>query len=158
MTELCNNALVRTATFYKHFRDKYDFFAFMVRELREERNDAIKSDSSLSGDEYYLAVIRAGLGFLEDHEVLIKAVESDGMMGIIVETTGVTVHEDLVCHMEADQQKGCDLVASPELTAELFIGSMNQVSRSWFANQKRVSADQVVELMAPFVHRLLHAE
>ena len=32
VNELCERAMVRRATFYKHFADKYDFFAFFIRE------------------------------------------------------------------------------------------------------------------------------
>lgn len=34
--ELCERARTRTATFYNHFSDKYDFFDFMVRRTHKK--------------------------------------------------------------------------------------------------------------------------
>ena len=33
VNELCDRALIRRTTFYKHFADKYDYFAFYIREM-----------------------------------------------------------------------------------------------------------------------------
>ena len=50
VTELCDRAMIRTATFYKHFADKYAFFAFLINEglnrYREMLTD--RSTSSVS--------------------------------------------------------------------------------------------------------------
>ncbi len=35
VNELCEKALIRRATFYTHFLDKYDFFAYFVRQNRD---------------------------------------------------------------------------------------------------------------------------
>ena len=33
VNELCDKAMIRRTTFYKHFADKYEFFAFYIREM-----------------------------------------------------------------------------------------------------------------------------
>ena len=33
--ELCERAMIRRATFYKHFADKFELFAFAIRELEQ---------------------------------------------------------------------------------------------------------------------------
>ena len=35
VNEICEKALIRRATFYTHFLDKYDFFAYFVRQNRD---------------------------------------------------------------------------------------------------------------------------
>lgn len=35
INELCEKALIRRATFYTHFLDKYDFFAYFIRQNRD---------------------------------------------------------------------------------------------------------------------------
>lgn len=46
---LCDRALIRRTTFYKHFRDKNDYFAFYIDELMtglpQNRTDAADSES-----------------------------------------------------------------------------------------------------------------
>ena len=33
VNELCDRAMIRRTTFYKHFGDKYEYFAFYIREM-----------------------------------------------------------------------------------------------------------------------------
>ena len=32
--ELCERAMIRRTTFYKHFADKYEYFTFYIKEMR----------------------------------------------------------------------------------------------------------------------------
>ena len=36
VSDLCDRALIRRTTFYKHFADKQEFLAFYVRRIREK--------------------------------------------------------------------------------------------------------------------------
>ena len=36
VAEICDNAMVRRATFYKHFGDKYEFFTYTIRKIKED--------------------------------------------------------------------------------------------------------------------------
>ena len=46
VTELCERAQTRKATFYKHFGDKYELFTFMIRELQEEYNNSVQETAN----------------------------------------------------------------------------------------------------------------
>lgn len=43
--ELCDRAMIRMSTFYKHFADKYELLAFIVKEVITDYNERIRSDS-----------------------------------------------------------------------------------------------------------------
>ena len=36
VNELCDEATIRRATFYKHFADKHDFFSFFIRQKQDQ--------------------------------------------------------------------------------------------------------------------------
>ena len=36
VNELCDEAMIRRATFYKHFADQYDFFSFFIRQKQDQ--------------------------------------------------------------------------------------------------------------------------
>ena len=44
VNELCQRAMLRRTTFYKHFADKYEFFAFYIRELTDSFRDQLPPD------------------------------------------------------------------------------------------------------------------
>ncbi|MFC2662375.1 MAG: TetR/AcrR family transcriptional regulator [Eubacterium sp.] len=152
--ELCDKAMVRTATFYKHFSDKYDFFAFMVQELRDDMQPE-SGISSMSGKEYYLQLIRNGLTFLERNKALIQVVDSDNMMSIIAGTSRNRYLDELVRHLKQDQASGHSLAAEPEILAELLLGSMNQISRWWISNMEQCSTDELTGKLEEYVRRMI---
>ena len=43
--ELCDRAMIRKSTFYKHFADKYELLAFIVKEVINDYNARIRQDS-----------------------------------------------------------------------------------------------------------------
>ena len=52
VNELCTLSMIRRATFYKHFADKYDYFAFYTKEMMEEFRRELPPFSQKSVMEY----------------------------------------------------------------------------------------------------------
>lgn len=154
VTELCDRAMIRTATFYKHFADKYAFFAFLIDEGLNRYRKTL-TDSSISCEEYYLNIIRLSLRLFQENPVLIHAVRSNEMMNIIARTTGARLGHLLVERLKHDQENGCDLAVPPELTAEILIGSIHHLCNWRLEHQKELSDDDFVNSLRPFVQRLL---
>ena len=51
INDLCNSAMIRRTTFYKHFSDKYDFFRFFlisVMDHMDTHNDVILNKQNLN--------------------------------------------------------------------------------------------------------------
>ena len=42
--DICDRAMVRRATFYKHFEDKYDFFAYVMNNMQRSTNLALNAN------------------------------------------------------------------------------------------------------------------
>ena len=154
VTELCDRAMIRTATFYKHFEDKYAFFSFMVQEGFKKYRD-ILTDESVSCDEYYLNIIRVTLQFLQYDSSLIQAVLSNNAMAAIARTTGKELTELLVARLKRDQKNGCDLAAPPELTAEILGGAVHHLCVWKLAHRAELSDEEFINSLRPFVQRLL---
>lgn len=153
--EICDRAMVRTATFYKHFTDKYDFAAFMIRELRTEFEDHNRQQEISGGVDYYLQIVKDGLLLLQKHESLIQSLDSDTLMLLIAESERENVRKELIIHLKEEQKRGHNLAAEPELLADILIGSMQQINRWWIAHKDSCSIDDMTEKARPFVERLL---
>lgn len=153
--ELCDRATIRTATFYKHFTDKYDFAAFMIKELRSEfeANNIQNKDSN--GINYYLDVIRNGLILIHEYETLVCALDDNNMIMLISEPERNSVRQDLLTHLKADQANGHDLAAEPELLTDILIGTMNQAGRWWLAHQDTCEIDEMVDKLTVYVKRII---
>ena len=71
VTELCDRAMVRKATFYKHFADKSELLAYMIQDLQRvayEQN-TLGYDESVPMS-FYTGVFRYFMDFLEGNERL----------------------------------------------------------------------------------------
>lgn len=150
---LCERARVRTATFYTHFSDKYDFFAFVVKERRAAVLDP-RQAAKLQDDEFYRALVRTSLEFLEGNRGFIDSVGRNDLLGVIVQTTGGEFADELIRRLQADAARGHRLAGSPELAAELIIGAISRACHWWLSLDERPSVDEMVPQLECFINRV----
>ena len=80
--ELCDRALIRRTTFYKHFADKYDYFAFYIREMVSSLQHQLPRDSlDVSA---VMAVSRELLSFLHDHARIVTNIKNSSMFPLLL--------------------------------------------------------------------------
>ena len=85
VNELCDRAMLRRATFYKHFADKYEFFAFVVRGKQAEFDAQIRKQTDDSHQQsFYLGVIQHTLDFLNSNEKLVQTVLESEMLPTVM--------------------------------------------------------------------------
>ena len=154
--ELCDTALIRTATFYTHFSDKYDFFLFMIQELlMEYHGDKKAANMSSSGLDYYITLISDALALLQDNTALLQAIASDSMLWTITEIQRNKVRQEILQHLKEDSS-GCNLAAEPEILVEFIMGALNQSVRWWISNDKPCSPEKLLDEMSRFINRLIN--
>lgn len=143
--ELCNRAQTRTATFYNHFSDKYDFFSFMIKELRKERTNLAEIQYSAEHPEnYYIQLIQDGFNFIEEHARMVENIESDTLLTTIMQTVSDEITLNLKSHLEKDMITEKHKNINPDIMAQIFIGAMIQCSRWWLENRKTVKKEEVL--------------
>lgn len=92
---LCDRAMIRRTTFYKHFADKAAFFVFFIEGLRidmlrrgEERTDASGQEICRTAEERAIyeshAVLEGLLDFLLEHEAIVDNIIESVMMGTML--------------------------------------------------------------------------
>lgn len=69
--ELCERAVIRRATFYKHFADKYELFTFSIRELQRHFSaethiiyDKSHPKSFYAAPNYHLVIFLCGIALI----------------------------------------------------------------------------------------------
>ena len=141
--ELCARAKTRTATFYTHFSDKYDFFSFMVKELRRSfANDAELTYNKEDTSAYYTALVCKGMDYLEHNEKLANSVKGNGMLRGMLQFMPDEITEELRRHLHRDCD-GYEKLNESDVLLQFLIGGMNQVTEWWFANRRSLRKDTV---------------
>lgn len=153
--ELCARAKTRTATFYTHFSDKYDFFSFMVKELRRSfAKDAELTYGKEDASTYYVALACIGMDYLEHNEKLASSVRGNGMLREMLQFTPDEITEELRRHLHRD----CDWyekLNNSDVLLQFLIGGMNQVAEWWFANRGSLRKDAVSSDVGTVIRELL---
>ena len=78
----CKN---KNCNFYSHFSDKYDFFAFMAKELRSSFIADIESDPGRNAATYYTSLVSKGMDYLEQNKKLAISVKGSGILSGILQ-------------------------------------------------------------------------
>lgn len=96
VNELCERAMIRRTTFYKHFADKYEYFSFYVREIvasfQEQLSPGIMEDSPKN---YLEQMIRELVRFLNEHERMVRNVCVSNMFPLLMSALLEQISEDV---------------------------------------------------------------
>ncbi len=145
VNELCDRAMVRRATFYKHFGDKYEFFAFVIRMKQEQFDAQIRQDIDKSRPQsFYIGIVKHALDFLNSNKKLVQTVLESKMLPTVMDLLAKQVTLDITRKLKQDAQNGITLPASPQVMAQFFTGALLYTAR-WWVTQKKVSQAELVE-------------
>lgn len=142
---LCQRAMVRPATFYKHFGDKYELFTFIVKEKQRQfhTENPFKSDPKRP-QTYYVGLIEQTLGFFEENKSLVRGVFDSSGSAVLVNMMSEQIEEQLCREFKADEKRRAIMPGKPELMAPLFTGALMYLSYWWVRHNWEVPKDELV--------------
>ena len=160
---LCDEALIRRTTFYKHFADKAEFFAFYVENLRidmVERGRRLADDEGVFEDDALerRAILREFADYLLEHEGLMDNIFSSSMSGVLIAVICDKIAESFYdrarCTAPKETTAPSDLVDRAEFAA----GGVVRVMMHWWDEKNRAERrDDFVETSAGLAARILDA-
>jgi len=142
--ELCTLARIRTATFYTHFADKFEFFMFLVKRISTEyiREDMLEADNPT---EYIRLLIKADLDFVDQNEKMLNLITTDGMLNTIAMTNIQGLSDDITRRLESFEREGFQLPAMPEVMTQMFVGAATRTGRWWMKNRDHISKEELLK-------------
>jgi AcrR family transcriptional regulator len=156
VNELCDQAGVRRATFYKHFKDKNDFIAYLIKDLRDRFDRDNQNDSSkFVTKEYYLKYAEAVITYLCCREAAIRNVIDSPMRSVFVEVFMHQNYEDTKKRLEESVRNGMTLVSSVEVVTGMLVGGITQTIIHWLESDDRCSSDTLLRDISRFIDKVL---
>lgn len=168
---LCDEAMIRRTTFYKHFADKAAFFAFFVENLR---NDLLKRgeealgagqrggarDVVLSGadtvDEEGLAILRGLVDFMLEHEALVDNIFASSMSGMLtlmmIDKVAESIRERYRARHELSANSPVSLAAAAEFAAG---GMVRLLEKWWKSGHDSAGEEELITMANTMVTRVL---
>lgn len=101
INELCDRAMIRRTTFYKHFADKYEYFTFYLKETVQEFQNQIAPDiGKYEANAYLLHMSQELVRFIDKHEQMVCNIRDSSMfpllLSILLENIGADMRQKLL--------------------------------------------------------------
>ena len=144
VSELCEKSMVRRATFYKHFNDKYDFFRFFITEmhkqLEEENPEELKN---VSPYDYLIIMTERFIYFLDDNEKMIKHILESNLMPTLLDILGEEFMKNFKRIHAPHKDIPEEMIA---VMAAFYTGGIMQTIRWWLSNKNSISKEQLIAI------------
>lgn len=150
VTELCDRAMVRKATFYKHFGDKNELLAYMIQELQTlafEQN-TLGYDEAVP-QSYYIGVFRYFMDFLESNERFVTSVLKSSASSGVQDILSEQIQADICLHLKCESRE--EISEANAMLAAMYAGAIVNCGRWWITQKKRPDKERVVEIFTHFV-------
>lgn len=144
VNELCDEAMIRRATFYKHFADKYDFFSFFIRQERDRFIQQIADPESDSIYAHNLYLTQKTLQFFQEHDTLIQNVLKSNMASALLDIFSEEIYTDIFLNLKEYEKNGVTFSVSSELLASFLSGGIFQTILAFVHHPQHFSDDQIV--------------
>ena len=149
MNELCDEATIRCATFYKHFADKYDFFSFFIRQKQDQFISQAKEETPPNGIyAYTLYLTQRSILYFKEHESLIQNILKSDMSASPLDIFNEEIHSNILSNLKEHQQRGCTFSVSPELLASFLSGGIFSTIRNSVLQPQLFNTDTIMENMS----------
>ncbi len=149
--ELCDRAMIRRATFYKHFADKYEYFSFYMTEIVGSFHGRLKPGMEAEDvNAYALELCRELIRFVKAHTRFIEK----AMVATVAPTT-LTVLLDLlhreVMHALEKADKSGLTPDQLEGKALFFTGGVLSILFSYLRTGKPIEEDAFIDIVSGFL-------
>lgn len=131
VAEICDKAMVRRATFYRHFSGKDDLLGFVIRSRRKQIKVKIDPDDSLPLRDFCLAMTSAFLDFIDEHQVLLRKASSSLDLMIITTLFSQEISGEFRKHLESESSKSDFAIENVCVLADFYasglVGAIEQI-------------------------------
>jgi len=123
--DLCEKAMVRRATFYKHFTDKYAFFAYVMNDIQRSTNLQQNADPrDIPMAEYCLNICRSYLRNYEEHPKMVKRILNSKSRQPYTDILVAQIRNALLKKASYDREKGIETEIDVQVIAYFIAGAI----------------------------------
>lgn len=153
LNELCERAMIRRTTFYKHFGDKYEYFLFYVREtcasIQDQFPPDVKNDNV---NEYFLYMCRALIRFLDRHEKMVRNIMSSSMFPVLLDGLVEQIMNDVLKALRTSSAAKNLTAAQMENLAAFYSGGIVNTLRLSLRRGKKLDEEAFAASVARFLN------
>lgn len=156
--DLCERAMLRKSTFYKHFADKYELLNFVVRQTMDGFDEqAAKKGRYEQPAAYYERLLESVFDFVEQNEKLIRSGMKSDSVALVLNLLAEQVTPTLQKKLEEDEKAGYHLPASAQVTAAFFAGAVAENLKDWILSGRKMPKKELIGQLSSIINLLYQA-
>ena len=141
--DICDNARVHRATFYKHFKDKNHFFEFCISTMFEEFFPALAGeDFSLGRKEYLMRIINRVLDFLDHNSEMVKLITDATHSTTLTDAIHKALSSGICNKMAENEKKGVVFLIPIKILGEYYAGAFIALIKWWVFNDTKITKEE----------------
>lgn len=144
--ELCDTAMIRRTTFYKHFDDKYEYFKFYLATLSETFKAQITPTALITDPATYaVTMLRELFQFIREHKKLVDGIRKSNMMSFLYSSLQEQFAKELrTVFVLANTNEP---TPDSELLISFYAGGLMNVVYWWLNHPTQLAEDEIIELL-----------
>ena len=151
VNELCDRAMIRRTTFYKHFADKYEYFTFYIRELVATFQDRLAPDvAEGEAREYLLHMSCEMIRFMKQHDKLVQNVKNSSMFPILLSIMLEQISLDVAQVIRRVTDTSVDRSCIEDIAA-FYAGGLTNTLFRYLKHDKPIDEEQFISTMTEFL-------
>lgn len=156
--DLCERAMLRKSTFYKHFADKYELLNFVVCQTIDGFDaQAAKKGRYEQPAAYYERLLASVFDFVDQNKKLIRNGMKSDSVSLVLNLLAEQVTPNLQKKLEEDEKAGYHLPASAQVTAAFFSGAVAENLKNWILNGRKMPKEELIEQLCKIINLLYQA-
>lgn len=156
VNELCDEAGVRRATFYKHYSDKFDFLTAYTRLLRDRFDRLIwKDDKPTLTADYYVEYAKRFIQFMSENATIVRNLCMSSLFPSVLVIILEQNYRDTCERLRISVDEGLALSASVETIALMCTGGVAACIYNWINNDHMSDPSTVSEEVGAIIRKLV---
>ncbi len=154
VNELCERAMIRRTTFYKHFADKYEYFTFYMKEICASFQDQLPPDFAANDTgAYFLHMSRELLRFVNKHEKFVGNIVGSSMLPVLLDLLSEQITNDSLCFLQRINRNRELSSQQLEGYAAFYAGGLLNTLRGWLKQGLPISEEQFIPVITAYFGR-----
>lgn len=155
VNELCDSAMIRRATFYQHYQDKYDFYAHAIKYVLGLFTFSTKEEKVTEDilENYINSLIKI-LDFTNDNKKIIHSIVRSNMFPILMTISTEELSKSIRPMIERDIKSGFLKADNPDLIISAFTGALMGVLNLWINMPDKITKEEIISTVDLFMRKI----
>ena len=138
INDLCDEAMVRRTTFYRHFEDKYDLFNFVIKHYQQEFSEYNQlQETGQSMGNWHSTILNNCLVFISENDKLFKLALNSSVLPMLLDSLLSQIEISITEKYEQLQGKAKKSNISPDIIGSFIGGGILNVFHKLLLERER---------------------